>query len=140
MPRNANAWLWGEHSPFRVIGGFRRSDGEYGRIVRDSLVRYPMMHLRAAILDSARQFGQFKTGDGIASQQAILERSFRDAIPRQLPAYLAARQQNETIRFRTRVNAAYLGRFYLPGVLAEAMYDASKQAHTAGQWTEVVAQ
>lgn len=101
MPRNANAWLWGEHSPFRVIGGFKRSDGEYGRIVRDSLVRYPMMHLRAAVLESARQFGQFKTGDGIESQQAILERSFREAIPRQLPAYLAARQQNEVIRFRT---------------------------------------
>ena len=46
----------------------------------------------------------------------------------------------ETIRFQTRVNAAYLGRYYLPGVLVEAMYDASKQAHTAGQWTEVVAQ
>jgi len=45
----------------------------------------------------------------------------------------------ETIRFQTRVNAAYLGRYYLPGVLVEAMYDASKQAHTAGQWTEVVA-
>jgi hypothetical protein len=100
MPHNANAWLWGEHSPFRVIGGFQRSDGEYGRIVRDSLLRYPLMHLRAAILESVRQFGQFKTGDGIESQQAILVRSFRETLPRQLPAYLAARQQTETIRFR----------------------------------------
>jgi alpha-2-macroglobulin len=46
----------------------------------------------------------------------------------------------ESIHFQTRVNAAYRGRYYLPGVLAEAMYDASKQAHTAGQWTEIVAQ
>jgi uncharacterized protein YfaS (alpha-2-macroglobulin family) len=46
---------------------------------------------------------------------------------------------NETIRFTTRVNAAYRGRYYLPSVIAEAMYDASQQAHTAGHWTDVVA-
>jgi uncharacterized protein YfaS (alpha-2-macroglobulin family) len=45
----------------------------------------------------------------------------------------------ETIRFQTRINAAYRGRYYLPSVIAEAMYDASKQAHTSGQWTEVAA-
>jgi uncharacterized protein YfaS (alpha-2-macroglobulin family) len=46
----------------------------------------------------------------------------------------------ETIRFQTRVNAAYRGRYYLPGVAAEAMYDATKQANAAGFWTEIVAQ
>jgi len=45
----------------------------------------------------------------------------------------------ESIRFETRVNAAYRGRFYLPSVIAEAMYDASTQAHTAGHWTEIAA-
>lgn len=45
----------------------------------------------------------------------------------------------ETMRFQTRVNAAYSGRYYLPGVQVEAMYDASKQARSAGRWTEVVA-
>jgi hypothetical protein len=49
-------------------------------------------------------------------------------------------QPGEVIRFTTRVNAAYRGRYYLPGVLVEAMYDATKQAHTTGQWVEVVAQ
>lgn len=44
-----------------------------------------------------------------------------------------------TIRFQTRINAAYRGRYYLPGVVAEAMYDASIHARTAGRWTEVVA-
>jgi uncharacterized protein YfaS (alpha-2-macroglobulin family) len=44
-----------------------------------------------------------------------------------------------TIRFQTRVNAAYRGRFYLPGIAAEAMYDAATHARTAGRWTEVVA-
>lgn len=47
-------------------------------------------------------------------------------------------QPDETIRFTTRVNAAYRGRFYLPSVVAEAMYDAGHHARTSGQWSEVV--
>jgi len=43
----------------------------------------------------------------------------------------------ESIRFETRLNAAYRGRYYLPSVLAEAMYDATKSARTGGQWTVV---
>jgi uncharacterized protein YfaS (alpha-2-macroglobulin family) len=47
-------------------------------------------------------------------------------------------KSGETIRFTTRLNAAYLGRFYLPSVSAEAMYDASKHARSKGQWVQVV--
>jgi len=45
----------------------------------------------------------------------------------------------DSIAFRTRLNAAYLGRYYLPGLSAEAMYDATQQARLQGQWVEVVA-
>ena len=99
LPHNANAWLWGEHSSFHAVGGFKRGDGEYGRIVRDSLARYPMMHLKAAIADSAQQFVEFRTGDGIESQRSILVPGFTAMLPHQLGAYLAARQQIEIIRF-----------------------------------------
>lgn len=44
----------------------------------------------------------------------------------------------ETKRFATALNAAYLGRYYLPSVSVEAMYDATKEARTRGQWVEVV--
>jgi uncharacterized protein YfaS (alpha-2-macroglobulin family) len=44
----------------------------------------------------------------------------------------------ESIRFTTRLNAAYRGRYYLPSVLVEAMYDAAKNARTRGRWTEVL--
>jgi alpha-2-macroglobulin len=44
----------------------------------------------------------------------------------------------ESIRFRTRLNAAYLGRYYLPGISAEAMYDATQHARLRGLWVEVV--
>ena len=100
LPHNANAWLWGAHSSFHAVGGFRRSDGEYGRIVRDSFARYPLMHLKAAVIDSAQQFVEFKTGDGIESQRSILIPGFRQNLPNQLRAYLAARQQIEIIRFK----------------------------------------
>ena len=36
------------------------------------------------------------------------------------------------------VNAAYLGRFYLPLVAVEAMYDATINARAKGQWVEIV--
>ncbi|HEV7608850.1 MAG TPA: MG2 domain-containing protein [Steroidobacteraceae bacterium] len=45
----------------------------------------------------------------------------------------------EAIYFETRLNAAYLGRFYLPGTGVEAMYDATQHARQKGQWVEVLA-
>jgi uncharacterized protein YfaS (alpha-2-macroglobulin family) len=45
---------------------------------------------------------------------------------------------DESIFFETRLNAAYLGRFYLPGTGIEAMYDAKMHARQKGQWVEVV--
>ena len=44
----------------------------------------------------------------------------------------------ESIFFETRLNAAYLGRFYLPGTSVEAMYDANQHARLKGQWIEVI--
>ena len=44
----------------------------------------------------------------------------------------------ESISFKTRLTAAYLGRYYLPSLSVEAMYDATKHARTQGQWVEVV--
>jgi uncharacterized protein YfaS (alpha-2-macroglobulin family) len=39
-----------------------------------------------------------------------------------------------------RLNAAYVGKFYLPSVYAEAMYDAKISALVPGKWIEVVKQ
>jgi len=44
----------------------------------------------------------------------------------------------ETKSFVALFNAAYLGRYYLPSVAVEAMYDATKQARTTGRWVSVV--
>lgn len=42
--------------------------------------------------------------------------------------------------FKTMLNATYLGKYYLPSVSAEAMYDATKQARSKGEWVEVFKQ
>jgi hypothetical protein len=103
LPRNANVWLWGERSGFRALGGFasKRQQEEDTRMIGMSLERYPVMHLRAALQDSALQFLEFKTGDGIEPQLSIMEPSFQRVIPEQLPAYREARQQQGLIRFKT---------------------------------------
>ena len=45
---------------------------------------------------------------------------------------------NETKTLRILLNASFLGRYYLPGVQAEAMYDNDYVVRTKGQWVEVV--
>ena len=103
LPRNANAWLWGAGSEFHALGGFagQAQQEEDGRIIAESLKRYPMMHLTTAVMDSVQQFLDFKTGDGIEPQLTILETGFKHLIPAQVPAYLEARQQRNLLRFKT---------------------------------------
>ena len=45
---------------------------------------------------------------------------------------------NETKMFNVLLNASYEGRYYLPSVNTEAMYDNSIYARTKGQWIKVI--
>ena len=45
---------------------------------------------------------------------------------------------NESKTFHILLNASYLGKYYLPTITAEAMYDASINARQPGKWVEVV--
>lgn len=45
---------------------------------------------------------------------------------------------NQDASFTVLLNASYQGKFYLPAVKVEAMYDNSIFANTAGRWVEVV--
>ncbi|MCG8858914.1 alpha-2-macroglobulin family protein [Tenacibaculum finnmarkense] len=47
-------------------------------------------------------------------------------------------KEHETKTFSVLLNASYLGRYYLPGVQVEAMYDNDYIARTKGNWVEVV--
>jgi len=47
-------------------------------------------------------------------------------------------KKNEVRSFKVLLNASFLGKYYLPGVQAEAMYDNEYFSRTKGQWIEVV--
>lgn len=99
LPPRADAYLWTPHSPFFALGHFQGTAAESARIVRDAIVRYPLMQLRTAAADSVAQFVRFGTGEGMESQQWVLAPVFAHLIPRQSPAYLAARQQHGEFHF-----------------------------------------
>ncbi|MDG1913743.1 MAG: MG2 domain-containing protein [Crocinitomix sp.] len=44
---------------------------------------------------------------------------------------------NQKKTFRVQLNSSYLGKFYLPGISVEAMYDHSIYARTKGKWVQV---
>jgi len=46
--------------------------------------------------------------------------------------------QGKTRIFRVLLNASYLGKFYLPTIYCEAMYDNEINAHKAGKWVNVI--
>ncbi|MCB0738416.1 MAG: hypothetical protein KDC92_12945, partial [Bacteroidetes bacterium] len=46
-------------------------------------------------------------------------------------------RRGETKTFRLILTASYAGKFYLPSVSSDAMYDNTISAHRAGQWVEV---
>jgi hypothetical protein len=107
LPRTADQWLWDGYTPFKKLQGFAGTTDESERMILDSLRRYPMMHLRTAAVDAARQFVRIDTGDQIEPQQWVLYPDLRRFIPGQIDAYMAARQQRGQIDF-VPINALHV--------------------------------
>jgi hypothetical protein len=100
LPPTADGWLWTPDSPFFTLGHFTGTAAESERIVRDAILRYPSLQLKAAIGDAATQFARFRTGDQIEPQEWVLYPVLARYLPGQMRAYLAARQQRGEIDFR----------------------------------------
>lgn len=47
-------------------------------------------------------------------------------------------KQGQTLTFKVLLNASYVGKFYLPAVYCEAMYDNEINAQKEGKWVEVI--
>jgi hypothetical protein len=101
LKTRADAWLWAPDSLFRAEGGFHGDHTEENRIIAESIARYPLLQVSAAVRDSVRQFFTFKTGDGIESQEWVLRPEIQKMMPGQIPEYLAAEQQRGKLRFAT---------------------------------------
>jgi len=67
LPHTADDFLWhqGDRGPFAHIGGFEGGGDEMKRIVLDSVIQYPGLHLWTAIKSSALQLSRVRTGDGV---------------------------------------------------------------------------
>jgi hypothetical protein len=46
-------------------------------------------------------------------------------------------EENKTVTYQVLLNAAYLGKYYLPAAAVEAMYDNTIHAFAPGKWVEV---
>src|SRR5690606_1676370 len=68
----------------------------------------------------------------------ISEARYRDFRDDRVHSYYRLKR-NQTIKFRVMLNASYAGKFYLPTLYTEAMYDQSIQARIPGKWVEVYA-
>jgi uncharacterized protein YfaS (alpha-2-macroglobulin family) len=44
----------------------------------------------------------------------------------------------ETLTYYVQLNAAYLGKYFWPGVYCEAMYDNTISGGVSGKWVEIV--
>jgi len=97
LPPTADGWLWTPDSPFSPLVISRGTAAESERIVRDAILRYPSLQLKAAIGDAATQFARFRTGDQIEPQEWVLYPVLARYLPGQMRAYLAARQQRGEI-------------------------------------------
>ena len=62
---------------------------------------------------------------------------YQDIRDDRIYTYFDIRKNNKQT-YRYQLNAAYQGRYYLPSVYCEAMYDASINARQPGQWVQVV--
>jgi hypothetical protein len=99
LPQTAEQYLWLPNSPFNKLGRFEGTAKESQRMVDDMIARYPGLVIGGTIRDTAQQLVTFRTGDQIEPQQWAIAESFKLYIPKQVPAYLRARQQRDRIHF-----------------------------------------
>jgi hypothetical protein len=106
LPATADAFLWGD-SAFNKLGRFSGLGEEMRTIVLESLVDYPGMQIKAAVVASAKQLVSAGTGEGVLNTiwhtYGIMERY----MPAVVPAMRAARQQHDELRFEA-INAVHV--------------------------------
>ncbi len=93
LPTDADGWLWGD-TPLYELGGWQAYEPEERRIIRETLLRYPVMHLTTAVTATFEQFVRFATEVSVEHNEPTFW-SFREHIPQWVPALMSARQQTE---------------------------------------------
>jgi len=86
-------------------------------------------------IHNARFNNEAAKSSDLTKQNAKMD--YQDIRDDRLYTYFALKA-GEQKQFTVLVNASYLGRFYLPSISVEAMYDATKNARTKGLWVTVL--
>ena len=92
IPDQADDWLWG-NSAFYKLGGWDGYVEEQGRIIRETLLLYPLEHLTTAIGATLEQFVSFETEVSIDDNEPTFL-TFAELVPDLMPALMNARQQD----------------------------------------------
>ena len=100
LPPTADEWLWSYDGGVHKLGGWAKFDPEARRIIRESLIAYPGMHLVTALKATAEQFVSLKAGYGIRSRDnhhalGVFERLAPNVVPR----FAASWQQHDAFGF-----------------------------------------
>lgn len=100
----ANAFLWGP-SPFTNLGGWDSplAEREAKIVLHETLWRYPLGHVRAALELFAEQFFMLETGDGIVDMREHAQYAVGEYYPDELISFLKARQHFH--QFKSRMAA-----------------------------------
>jgi uncharacterized protein YfaS (alpha-2-macroglobulin family) len=75
--------------------------------------------------------------DDFTSAHAVDQPSYQDIRDDRVYTYFDLKQHGSNT-YVIRLNAAYLGKYYLPAVYCEAMYDETVNARSAGLWVNVI--
>jgi uncharacterized protein YfaS (alpha-2-macroglobulin family) len=75
--------------------------------------------------------------DNFPSVHAVDQPAYQDIRDDRVYTYFDLKRHG-TNAYVIQLNAAYLGKYYLPAVYCEAMYDAGVNASTTGRWVNVI--
>jgi hypothetical protein len=124
LPHDADEFFWASDL-FNKLDRFDGMRDEMRRIALESLADYPVLQLKSAVTETAKQLTMVDTGAGVVKWVVDTYYSIKDHVPAAMPGMLAARQRHPSIEFaeinRLQVPFAYLAMALLPVIALIAL-------------------
>jgi hypothetical protein len=98
IPTDADTFFWG-NSVFDKLGRFAGLGKEMQTIAVESLIDYPLLQIQSAVLDTAKQIVDVRSGEGVVNTIYHTYGIITRYTPWAVPQMKAARQQHGEIRF-----------------------------------------
>jgi hypothetical protein len=107
LPASADDWLWG-NSPLGALGGWEKFEPQGRRIIFETIMSYPFMHIRTAAQAAAEQLVTLATGEGLGSKDNWhARRVMQQYAPDTMTAFAASRQEHDALDF-SMVNVVHV--------------------------------